>query len=202
LRGQHVRSPGCRARPNRPEALTVERPVETRQGAVRARPGPPATRGANGSAPARHAGGWRFEPSRVDTPSAGEGHEPDGDGTALIPRHDVVRLHDALPPTSRSAADHLPHTEGAGGSSPSSSTVTEVEVVDTPGRGPGGSRFESGRSHREGSGDQRGLIRPARGFDSRPRHHGPVAQSEAQLPCKEKVAGSSPARSTHRGTSR
>ena len=26
-----------------------------------------------------------------------EGHEPDGDGAALIPRHDVVRLHDALP---------------------------------------------------------------------------------------------------------
>jgi hypothetical protein len=26
-----------------------------------------------------------------------EGHEPDGDGTALITRDDVVRLHDALP---------------------------------------------------------------------------------------------------------
>ena len=50
-------------------------------------------------------------------------------------------------PTSTSAADRLYDTEEAGGSSPSSSTVTEVEVVDTPGRGPGGSRFESGRSH-------------------------------------------------------
>ena len=49
---------------------------------------------------------------------------------------------------------------------------------------------------------QWGLIRPARGFDSRPRDHvhssGPVAQLEAQLPCKEKVAGSNPARSTAR----
>ena len=48
---------------------------------------------------------------------------------------------------------------------------------------------------------QRGLIRPACGFDSRPRHHlhgsGPVAQLEAQLPCKEKDAGSTPAVSTH-----
>jgi hypothetical protein len=26
-----------------------------------------------------------------------EGREPDGDGTVLIPREDVVRLHDALP---------------------------------------------------------------------------------------------------------
>ncbi len=43
-------------------------------------------------------------------------------------------------------ADRLSHTEDAGGSNPSSSTVAEVEVDDTPGRGPGGSRFESGRS--------------------------------------------------------
>ena len=69
-------------------------------------------------------------------------------------------------------------------------------MVETPGRGPGGSRFESGRSHREGSGDQRGLIRPARGFDPRPRHQGRWRNPEAQLPCKEKVAGSNPARST------
>jgi hypothetical protein len=30
-------------------------------------------------------------------PRRHEGREPDGDGTALIPRDDVVRLHDALP---------------------------------------------------------------------------------------------------------
>lgn len=54
-----------------PEALTVERPVETRQGEVRALLGP--------------------------LPSQYEGREPDGEGTALIPRDDVVRLHDALP---------------------------------------------------------------------------------------------------------
>src|SRR3954468_849343 len=77
-----------------PEALTVERPAETRQEEIRALLGPLATRGATGSAPARQAGGWRFEPSRVD---CNEGREPDGDGTALIPRHDVVRLHGALP---------------------------------------------------------------------------------------------------------
>ena len=46
----------------------VERPVETRQEEIRALLGP-----------------------RL------EGREPDGDGTALIPRDDVVRLHDALP---------------------------------------------------------------------------------------------------------
>ena len=82
--------------------------------------------------------------------------------------------------TSRSVADRLSYKQGVGGSIPPSSTVAEVEVVDTPGRGPGGSRFESGRSpHRRahaqrctslrGIWDQRGLIRLARGFDSRPR---------------------------------
>src|SRR5262245_35572450 len=49
-------------------------------------------------------------------------------------------------PTSRSVADRLSYKQGVGGSIPPSSTVAEVEVVDTPGRGPGGSRFESGRS--------------------------------------------------------
>ncbi len=48
--------------------------------------------------------------------------------------------------TSRSAADRLSYKEDAGGSTPPSSTVAEVEVDDTPGRGPGESRFESGRS--------------------------------------------------------
>jgi hypothetical protein len=47
----------------------VERPVETRQEEIRALLGPPAR----------------------------EGREPDGEGTALITRDDVVRLHDALP---------------------------------------------------------------------------------------------------------
>ena len=56
-----------------PEALTVERPVETRQEELRALPGPPID-------------------ARQD-----KGREPDGDGAALIPREDVVRLHDALP---------------------------------------------------------------------------------------------------------
>src|SRR5437764_7748866 len=92
-KGVLLRSPGSRA-VHGPEALTVERPVETRQEEIRALLGPPTTRGATGGAPARQAGGWRFEPSRVDDDN--KGREPDGDGTALIPRDDVVRLHDAL----------------------------------------------------------------------------------------------------------
>ena len=76
--------------------------------------------------------------------------------------------------------DRLSYKEDAGGSTPPSSTVAEVEVDDTPGRGPGRSRFESGRSphHHQcgGSGDQWGLIRPARGFDPRPRHQPPEHQ--------------------------
>ena len=85
--------------------------------------------------------------------------------------------------------DRLSYKEDAGGSTPPSSTVTEVEVVETPGCGPGRSRFESGRSPSRcgGFGDQRGLIRPVRGFDPRPRHPGLEARSEAQLPCNEKV---------------
>ena len=50
-----------------PEALTVERPVETRQEEIRALLGP-------------H-----------------KGREPDGEGTVLMTQDDVVRLHDALP---------------------------------------------------------------------------------------------------------
>jgi hypothetical protein len=60
---------------NGPEALTVERPVETRQAELRALPGPP-TRGAT--------------------------------------------------------AAHLRDRQGAGGSTPPSSTVTEAEVVEAP----------------------------------------------------------------------
>src|SRR5437016_6633179 len=68
-------------------------------------------------------------------------------------------------------ADRLSHTQEAGGSNPPSSTVAEVEVDDTPGCGPGGSRFESGRSPHRTAGiwDERGFIRLARGFDSRSR---------------------------------
>src|SRR5258708_2767644 len=62
--------------------------------------------------------------------------------------------------TSRSTADRLSYKQDDGGSIPSSSTVAEVEVDDTPGCGPGGNGFESRRSpHRcGGSGDQRGVI--------------------------------------------
>ena len=69
---------------------------------------------------------------------------------------------------------------------------------ETPGRGPGGSRFESGRSPQSGDfGRREASYAFSSGFDPRPRHDdGPAAQEEAQLPCKEKVVGSTPARST------
>ena len=182
-----------------PEALTVERPVEARQEEIRALLGPP-TRGASGGAPARQAGGWRFESSRVDS----KGREPDGDGTALMTRHDVVRLHDAPLVQRRvgqrqtaSLTRRMPSApRGAGGascqgSSPSPSTVTEVEVDDTPGRDPGGSRFKSGRSpHRcGGSGIGGGPYPPLGGFDSRTRDHGPVAQPGSAAPLQGEGCG-------------
>ena len=75
-------------------------------------------------------------------------------------------------------------------------------MVETPGRGPGGSRFESDRSHCEGTGCSgvsdalhAGSI-PALATTSTAL--GRWRNSEAQLPCKEKVAGSNPARSTTR----
>ena len=74
-------------------------------------------------------------------------------------------------------------------------------MVETPGRGPGGSRFESGRSHCEGTGCSgvsyalhAGSI-PALASNER-QPLGRWRNQEAQLPCKEKVAGSNPARST------
>jgi hypothetical protein len=79
---------------NGPEALTVERPVETRQRRFEHFRDHRSDAWRNGSAPARQAGGWRFDSSRVDEH---QGQEPDGDGTALIPRDDVVQLHAALP---------------------------------------------------------------------------------------------------------
>lgn len=121
------------------------------------------------------------------------GREPDGDGTALIPRHDVVRLHDALQPatTSRSAADRLFHTEDAGGSTPPSSTVTEVEVDDTPGCGPGGSRFESGRSPHRAAGDlgsARSHTPCTRVRFPLPRlTHGPVATGSDGSPARRRL---------------
>ena len=113
----------------------------------------------------------------------------------------MVRLHDALRTRRRvgQQADRLSHKEDDGGSSPSSSTVAEVEVDDTPGRDPGGSPFESGRSpHRSGrSGDQRSLIRRASRVRSPlPPPSGQLHRKQ-RLPCKETVAGSTPAWSTH-----
>ena len=105
----------------------VERSVEARQGEVRALPRPPQ----------QH-----------------QGREPDGDGTALISRDDVVRLHDALP--LHRATTHARRV-GQWQTACLTNRASEVrflprrlwprsEVVETPGRGPGGSRFESGRS--------------------------------------------------------
>ena len=90
------------------------------------------------------------------------------------------------PTTSRSAADRLSHTEDAGGSTPPSSTVAEVEVDDTPGCEPGGSRFESGRSPQRTAGDL-GSARshtpcPRVRFPPGPLTHGPVANGSDELP--------------------
>ena len=45
--------------------------------------------------------------------------------------------------------------------------------------------------------DQRGLIRLARGFDSRSRDSRASCERKRRLPCKETAAGSTPAWSTH-----
>ena len=74
------------------------------------------------------------------------GHGPDGKGAADTAGRRGLTPRCPTQATSTSAADCLSYKEEVGGSSPSSSTVAEVEVVDTPGCGPGGSRFESGRS--------------------------------------------------------
>ena len=132
-----------------------------------------STRGANGGAPARPAGGWRFDPSRVDSPCAmTKGMSQNGDRTALIPRHHVVRLHDALPIRRVGQRQTASLTRRTPGDRVASSTVTEVEVDDTPGRGPGGSRFESGRSPHT-AGDlviSEGPYPSPGGFDPRTRH--------------------------------
>ena len=76
-----------------PEALMVERPVEARQKEIRALLGPQRRRVAQAVATCTTRGRLEVRFARVDN----EGREPDGDGTALIPRDDVVRFHDALP---------------------------------------------------------------------------------------------------------
>src|SRR5439155_5495467 len=48
--------------------------------------------------------------------------------------------------------------------------------------------------------DQRGLIRLARGFDSRSRDSWASCERKRRLPCKEMAAGSTPAWSTHTQT--
>src|SRR4051794_23991169 len=103
--------------------------------------------------------------------------------------------------TSRSAVDRLFHTQDVGVRLPPRRLWPRSEVVETPGRGPGGSRFESDRSPCEGTGCSgvsyalhAGSI-PALATKRAAHRSGPVAQLEAQLPCKEKVGGSSPARS-------
>src|SRR5437868_58357 len=101
--------------------------------------------------------------------------------------------------TSTSMADRLSYKQEVGGSNPPSSTVAEVEVDDTPGCGPGGSRFESGRSPHRTAGDlgsARSHTPCTRVRFPLPRLMGLWRNLEAQLPCKEKVVGSSPTWST------
>src|SRR5690349_15196217 len=84
-------------------------------------------------------------------------------------------------------ADRLPHMEEAGGSSPSSSTVTEVRSGRDAGTWPRRKPVRVRPVTLRGHWVQRGLIRPARGFDSRPRDDraatpGPLAQRERNSP--------------------
>src|SRR5207237_6631186 len=106
---------------------------------------------------------------------------PEGKDARPVPERESVRsrpppcLLDAKNEGSFTCSVNPKRLQEAGGSSPPSSTVAEVEVDDTPGCGPGGSRFESGRSPHRTAGiwDERGFIRLARGLDARSRHQRP-----------------------------
>src|SRR6478609_4436514 len=95
--------------------------------------------------------------------------------------------------TSRSAVDRLSHTQDAGGSNPSSSTVTEVRSGRDAGTWPRRKSVRVRPVTLRGHWVQRGLIRPARGFDSRPRDHahssGPVAQLGSAAPLQGEGCG-------------
>ena len=140
-----------------PEALTVERPVETRQEEIRALPGPHTE------------------------------HEPDGDGTALITRDDVVRLHGAL--RNDEYVNGRPPVLQTGSWRFESSLVDvcpEVEVDDTPGCGPRGSRFESDLVHADVA-QLEEASRPDRDqceFESR-RQYAPGRGAMASAPASE-----------------
>ena len=142
-------------------------------------------------------GRGRFDHSR-DHFGENEGREPDGDGTALISRDDVVRLHDAL----RKCKPATHRRVGQWQTACLTNRAPEVrflprrlwpksEVVETPGCEPGGSRFESGRSphrstntkHQHRAGGVTGSATPLQGggcgFESRAVHRtlADVAQS-------------------------
>ena len=74
-------------------------------------------------------------------------HQPvwlSGESSSLSRRRSRVRVPSlARSSTSSSVAEHLPYKEMCGGSSPSGCTLAEAEEVEAPGRGPGGSGFES-----------------------------------------------------------
>ena len=156
-----------------PEALVAEQPREVRQAEVRL---------LSGSL---------------------TGREPDGQGTAPIPRDQVVRLHHALRKRRVAQRQSTSLTQSCAGVRvpprrlwPKRKRTTHRDVTpESVGSSPTGHPIAA--TPVRGIRDQQGFIRPAGGFDSRSRDHGPVAQMEAQLPCKETAAGSTPARSTH-----
>ena len=95
-------------------------------------------------------------------------------------------------------ADRLSYKQGAGGSIPSSLTVTVVSAEARRVVAPVGRVRVSTvtPSHCGRSGISEVSYALHAGSIPAPATNGPVAQAVAQLPCKEKVAGSIPARST------
>jgi hypothetical protein len=109
-RGSRHATPGMRVRvpPTTPSCTPCRRGPEGKGARLvsereRVRSPPPApivasqwSRSSDGGAAGRNpAGGGSNTPETTSRDA--RGREPDGDGTALIPRDDVVRLHDALP---------------------------------------------------------------------------------------------------------
>ncbi len=151
------------------------------------------------------------------------GHEPDGDGTALIPRDEVVRLHHVLHDEQVNGRPLCSHRRSVG-STPSSSTVAEVvsgrDAGTWPRRKPvrvrpvtperglwetGGlirllERVRSPPPPRRRAGGAGGSAAPlqgeGRGFDTRPVH-ADVAQSRKRHGVQTAASvGSSPTVST------
>jgi hypothetical protein len=184
---QLVRAPACRAgcrefEPRRRRPLAPDRGESCRRGRigegtglrtrrllVRVQPSTPRGRRPTARTSARHAEDARS--TRADHTTlldaqnegsfASNADDPDGSPAFVRQVLEQDRRRDRTPSECHA--------------------VTEVEVDDTPGCGPGGSRFESGRSphriiHRGRSGIRGASCAPPGGFDSHPATRADVAQ--------------------------